>query len=301
VIHTAHDTHYKGRLPNWLKVRIPTGKQYYIIHRLLHKYRINTVCDEAACPNRGECFNHSAVTFLIMGNRCTRNCRYCHIKKAKPLPLDKAEAGNIASIVDELGLQHVVITSVTRDDLEDCGAAHFASVVRAVRELSRDVVIEVLIPDFNGNHQSIESIIKAGPHIIGHNLEIVQRLFSDIRPHGDYTMSLNLLRHIKYVNPAVFTKSGIMVGMGEREGDIAAALEGMMESGVDMVTIGQYLPPTKKHYPVKRYYHPSEFAELEQKAYVFGFKAVAAAPLVRSSYHAGDLFNACKNNSNEFP
>lgn len=277
--------------PDWLKAKIPAGEEYYRVKGLLEKLQLHTVCRYANCPNIGECYGRGTATFLILGNTCTRDCGYCRIDHGKPGIPDPAEPAHIAEAAGVLGLRYVVITSVTRDDLPDGGAAHFAQVVKQIHSLSRDIRVELLIPDFRGSRESLQIVTAAAPAVIGHNLETVSRLFPIVRPEGNYRLSLTLLRNIKNLAPGITVKSGIMLGMGENEGDILEALQDLRNHQVDIVIVGQYLCPGPGHLPLEKYYTPQEFEKYRTIALEMGFKAVAAAPLVRSSYRAGELYN----------
>ena len=281
------------RKPEWLKSRqIPTEEEQKV--RLLMKnLHLNTVCREARCPNRTECFNRGTATFLIMGDTCTRRCRFCNVTKGTPRPLDPAEPGHVAEAVETLGLKYAVITSVTRDDLPDGGSGHFAEVIRAVRRIKNDVGIEVLIPDFRGDASALERVLEAGPDVLNHNVETVPRLYSQIRPGALYDRSLELLSRVKGIAPSVKTKSGLMVGLGETDKELYDVFADLREAGCDMLTVGQYLAPTADHYPVQEYVTPDRFEEYRQKALEMGFADAACGPLVRSSYKAGEMFRGC--------
>ncbi|HHH84766.1 MAG TPA: lipoyl synthase [Firmicutes bacterium] len=281
------------RKPEWLKSRqIPTEEEQKV--RLLMKnLHLNTVCREARCPNRTECFNRGTATFLIMGDTCTRRCRFCNVTKGTPRPLDPAEPGHVAEAVETLGLKYAVITSVTRDDLPDGGSGHFAEVIRAVRRIKNDVGIEVLIPDFRGDASALERVLEAGPDVLNHNVETVPRLYSQIRPGALYDRSLELLSRVKGIAPSVKTKSGLMVGLGETDKELYDVFADLREAGCDLLTVGQYLAPTADHYPVQEYVTPDRFEEYRQKALEMGFADAACGPLVRSSYKAGEMFRGC--------
>ncbi len=279
------------RHPNWLKVSIPGGRNYVKMKSILHDAKIHTICEEAKCPNINECFRSGTAVFLILGNVCTRNCLYCNVTHGKPNNLDPKEPENIALSVKKLGLKYVVITSVTRDDLSDGGASVFTQTIEKVKVMNPEAMIEVLIPDFKGDISALKSIVDAKPNIINHNIEVVKELFSDIRPKGDYKISLNLLSKIKKLNNSMNSKSGFMVGIGETYDQIIDTMKDLRKSDVDFLTIGQYLQPTNKHTKIKKYYTPDEFNELKRIGLDFGFKHVESGPLVRSSYHAADVFN----------
>jgi len=269
-----------------LKVPIPGGKEYKHIKQLLRSTHLHTICEEAKCPNLSECFHQGTATFLILGDICTRNCGYCHVNSGNPNPINQQEPVDIAKSVKHLGLSHVVITSVTRDDLEDGGAGLFVRTIQEIKKISPNCTIEVLTPDFKGNHQSLHSILDAGPDVFNHNIEVVKELFSTIRPEGDYQLSISLLQHVKEYKPEIITKSGFMVGLGETKDQITELLKDLVSVSVDILTIGQYLQPSIHHLPVDRYYSPDEFDQLKDQALRRGFSYVESGPLVRSSYHA---------------
>lgn len=250
---------------------------------------MNTVCQEAACPNRRECFEDKTATFLIMGPSCTRDCRFCVVNSATPEPLDQTEPKRVAFAARSLNLVYVVITSVTRDDLADGGASHFVNTIRAVEAAIPGSHIEILIPDFRGDPESVSMVAAAQPYCIGHNVETIERLYPEVRPQADYRRSLEVLRKVKRRDPAILTKSGIMVGLGEAKEEIVETLADIRDTGCDIVTIGQYLQPSKRQPPVYRYYSPDEFARLQVEARNLGFIDVESGPFVRSSYHAGVL------------
>ena len=276
--------------PPWLRVKAFSGTEFDRVNRLLKEHRLNTVCQAANCPNRGECFNRGTATFLILGPVCTRNCRFCDIKTGQPGVVDVEEPLRVATMARELKLKHVVITSVTRDDLPDGGAQQFADVVAQLRELVDGVTVEVLTPDFQGLPDAPDIVIKAAPDVFNHNVETVPRLYTSVRPGADYNCSLNLLKYVAD-NSNIVTKSGLMVGMGERLDELEAVFKDLADSGVSILTIGQYLAPSKEHFPVNRFVHPDEFVQMKRLAELAGIKKVFSAPLVRSSYMA-DLFTA---------
>jgi len=280
----------KTSLPSWLKQKISFNSRYLEIKRLLEHYGLNTVCQSALCPNISHCFGNGTATFLIMGKYCTRNCRFCAVDKGSPEALPAGEPENIAKMVQLLNLSYVVITSVTRDDLPDGGAEHFAQTITALKELESKLMIEVLIPDFGGSVESLKTVINASPDILNHNVETIPRLYPDIRPMADYKQSLKVLRNAKKIDDGLITKSGIMVGLGETFKEILKIMEDLRSNGCEIVTIGQYLAPSKSHYPVVRYYTPEEFSELKKEVQKLGFRHVECAPLVRSSFHAEDQF-----------
>lgn len=273
------------RLPDYLKRNIIDNEKTKTVRRILKTKCLNTVCDGARCPNKNECYEHHTATFLIMGNVCTRNCKYCNISTAKPEPLDKNEPKHIAEAVQELGLKYVVITSVTRDDLPDGGANHFAECIKEIRNLSPDIKIEILTPDFQRKDGALDIIIEAHPDVFNHNIETTRSVFKTARPLGDYDLSLNVLKYIKQ-NSDIKTKSGLMVGLGESMEDIEQTLIDLKNVECDILTIGQYIQPSKQHLEVVKYYTLEEFEELKQLAQKIGLNKYQIGPLVRSSYNA---------------
>ena len=275
------------RKPEWIRVRAPSSPRFYEIKRILREHHLHTVCEEASCPNIGECFGKGTATFMIMGDICTRRCPFCDVGHGRPLPLDADEPINLAKTIAALGLRYVVITSVDRDDLRDGGAAHFVDCIRAVREHSPQTQIEVLVPDFRGRlDRALDVLAQAPPDVMNHNLETVPRLYRQARPGSDYAHSLRLLQDFKARFADVPTKSGLMVGLGETDDEILATMRDMRAHGIDMLTIGQYLQPSAQHLPVLRYVHPDTFASFERDAYAMGFRHAAVGAMVRSSYHA---------------
>ncbi len=275
------------RKPPWLKIRISSSPQVQRIRDILREHQLSTVCEEASCPNLSECFGGGTATFMIMGEICTRRCPFCDVGHGKPNPLDTEEPAHLASAIAEMALNYVVITSVDRDDLRDGGAQHFADCIREVRLRSPELQIEILVPDFRGRMEPALDILSATPpDVFNHNLETVPRLYRQVRPGAKYLWSLKLLQQYKARNPEVPTKSGLMVGLGETKDELLATLGDLREHDVEMLTIGQYLQPSKEHLPVVRYVHPDEFEEYQDYAYDLGFRHVASGPLVRSSYHA---------------
>jgi lipoic acid synthetase len=280
------------RRPSWIKVRAPGGSPGFDTTRaVLKSLGLNTVCEEAACPNIGECWSRRHATVMILGSVCTRKCGFCNVKTGRPDAVDPEEPLQLARAVRELGLRHVVITSVDRDDLADGGAGHFAACIGAVRAASPGTTIEVLTPDFLRKSGAIESVVAAGPDVYNHNIETVPRLYPLARRGADYGASLELLARVKRISPQIFTKSGIMLGLGEREEEIERVMDDMRAAGVDFITIGQYLRPTQKHLPMARYAAPEEFEEWAESAWKKGFLMVASSPLTRSSYHADEDFS----------
>jgi len=276
----------KGRLPSWFKVKIRQGLDYKDIRSTMDRLGLHTICEEARCPNVWECWNARTATFLILGDICTRRCHYCAVTTGRPLALDQGEPLRVAQAVQSLGLRHVVITSVNRDELEDGGAEVFAETIRQIRQVILTCTIEVLIPDFEGKYSALQAIAKERPEIVNHNIETVRRLFPSIRPQGKYDRSLELLERAKRLG--AHTKSGLIVGMGETIDEVRDVMRDLRAAGCDIMTIGQYLQPTKQHLPVDRFYHPDEFAALKEEGLALGFSHVESGPLVRSSYHAAE-------------
>jgi len=274
------------RHPDWLKVRIGGGENYSKIKTLLRSAKLHTICEEARCPNIAECFGSGTAVFLILGNICTRDCRYCSVTHGTPGPLNRNEPRDIAESVKTLGLKYVVVTSVTRDDLKDGGANVFYETVQEIRRLNNECKIELLIPDFRGDETAIQKVIDAAPDVMNHNIEVVESLFTHIRPQGNYRRSLEVLKTIKTKERRIPTKSGFMVGLGETTEQILTTMHDLRDADVDFLTIGQYLQPTRNHALVKKYYPPEEFLELKNAALQLGFLHVESGPLVRSSYHA---------------
>jgi lipoic acid synthetase len=283
------------RKPDWLRVRAPGSPGYSATRDIVKDHGLVTVCEEAACPNIGECWTKSHATMMIMGDTCTRACAFCNVATGKPEPLDPTEPARVADAVAKMGLKHVVITSVDRDDLADGGAAHFAAVVHAIRAAAPGTTIEILTPDFlRKPNAAAESVIDARPDVFNHNLETVPRLYLSIRPGARYYHSLRLLERVKERDPTQFTKSGLMVGLGEAKEEVMQVMDDMRSAGVDFITIGQYLQPTRKHAAIDRFVHPDEFRAYEEIARAKGFLMVSASPLTRSSHHAGEDFARLK-------
>ncbi len=278
------------RHPDWLKVKIPSGKEFVKMKKLLRGAKLHTICEEAKCPNIAECFGSGTAVFLILGDICTRNCKYCNVKYGDPLDLNPNEPHDVALSVQKLGLSYVVITSVTRDDLPDGGAGVFYDTVKEVKRLNPDCKVEVLIPDFKGDSNHLRKVIDSKPDVVNHNIEVVKDLFISFRPKGDYYLSLDLLGKIKEIDSSIKSKSGFMIGFGENKNQITNTIKDLSDSNVDFLTIGQYLQPAKEHVEIKKYYTPSEFEEFRDIALDMGFEHVESAPLVRSSYHAKDAF-----------
>ncbi len=273
--------------PDWIRVKSPSGSRFYEIKQILREQKLHTVCEEASCPNIGECFGKGTATFMIMGDICTRRCPFCDVGHGRPNPLDADEPRHLGETIAALKLKYVVITSVDRDDLRDGGAQHFVDCIQASRELSPATQIEVLVPDFRGRLEvALQTFVNGLPDVMNHNLETVPRLYKAARPGADYAHSLQLLRDFKQRFPWVPTKSGIMVGLGETDEEILQTMQDMRDHNIDMITIGQYLQPSNGHLPVQRYVHPDTFKMFENKAYAMGFKHAAVGAMVRSSYHA---------------
>ncbi|MDP7141968.1 MAG: lipoyl synthase [Alphaproteobacteria bacterium] len=279
-----------GAKPDWIKVRAPQGKVYSETRQIVKKHKLTTVCEEAGCPNIGECWDKKHATFMIMGEVCTRACAFCNVATGRPDALDKMEPLRVAVAVEQMDLNHVVVTSVDRDDLPDSGAAHFVKTIGAIRYKSPETTVEILPGDFRGKQEDIDSVTRAKPDVFNHNLETVPRLYPSIRPGARYFRSLRLLERVKEVDPTIFTKSGMMVGLGETKEEVGQVMDDLRVAGVDFITIGQYLQPTPKHAAVDKFWTPDEFKQLEKMARAKGFLMVSASPLTRSSHHAGEDF-----------
>ncbi len=278
------------RKPDWIRVKAPVSKEYQKTRKLMRDLKLNTVCEEAACPNIGECWSQKHATVMILGDTCTRACAFCNIKTGLGNPVDPSEPAHVAEAAGELGLNHIVITSVDRDDLKDGGASQFVKVIRELRDKAPNTTIEILTPDFRNKPGALEAVIEAKPDVFNHNMETVPRLYPTIRPGARYYHSLKLLDRVKQVDPSIFTKSGVMVGLGEEKGEVYEVMDDMRSADIDFLTIGQYLQPTPRHAPVARFVTPDEFDAYQQMARGKGFLMVSASPLTRSSYHAGDDF-----------
>jgi len=286
------DPNNPRRRPPWIRVKAPMGETYEQVRELMRSKSLHTVCEEAQCPNLGECWGRGTATFLMMGDTCTRSCGFCDIKTGRPSPLDWAEPNRIAESVRAMNLQHVVITSVNRDDRPDGGSPIFAMVIRRIRQLQPGCSIEVLIPDFKGSEVALKIVMDAQPEILNHNVETVPRLFKKVQPQDHYEWALKTLENAKKLDPLVLTKSGIMLGLGETKEEVLQTMQDMANIGVDILTLGQYLQPSKKHLPVERFWTPQEFAELREIGLAMGYKWVESGPLVRSSYHADEQVRA---------
>lgn len=280
--------------PAWIRVKAPVSKVYHETASLMRTHKLNTVCEEAACPNIGECWAKKHATIMILGDVCTRACTFCNIKTGRPDQLDPHEPERVGEAVGKMGLSHIVITSVDRDDLDDGGATHFAQTIQAIRDTAPNTTIEILTPDFLRKEGAIEIVVNAKPDVYNHNLETVPRLYSEVRPGARYFHSLRLLDQVKKIDPTMFTKSGIMVGLGETKNEVYQVMDDLRAANVDFITIGQYLQPTPKHHPLVNFITPQEFDEYASMARGKGFLMVAASPLTRSSYHAGDDFAKLK-------
>jgi lipoic acid synthetase len=282
------------RKPDWIRVKAPVSKGYAATHAIVREHGLHTVCEEAGCPNIGECWEKKHATFMILGDTCTRACAFCNVKTGLPGPLDPREPAHVAEATAKLGLTHVVVTSVDRDDLADGGAGHFADTIRAIRACCPGTTIEVLTPDFLRKQGAVERVVAARPDVFNHNLETVPSRYLAVRPGARYFASLRLLQQVKEIDPSLFTKSGMMVGLGEERHEVLQVMDDLRSAGVDFLTIGQYLQPTRKHHPVIRFVPPDEFEALKTIAFAKGFLLVSASPLTRSSHHAGEDFAQLK-------
>jgi len=280
--------------PDWIRVKAPVSRGYGETRAIVRANGLHTVCEEAGCPNIGECWDKKHATFMLMGDTCTRACAFCNVKTGLPGPLDGAEPGRVAEATAKLGLKHVVVTSVDRDDLDDGGGAHFAAVIRAIRARCPITTIEVLTPDFLRKEGAVETVVAARPDVFNHNLETVPSKYLTVRPGARYFASIRLLQRVKELDPAMFSKSGIMVGLGEERNEVLQVMDDLLAADVDFLTIGQYLQPTRKHHPVVRFVPPEEFKAYETIAYAKGFLMVSSSPLTRSSHHAGEDFARLK-------
>jgi lipoic acid synthetase len=280
--------------PHWLRRRLPNGPAYEKVREMISRDRLHTVCQEARCPNIWECYSHQTATFLIMGSRCTRNCRFCSISAGSPKPPDPFEPARVAEVAERMGLKYVVVTSVTRDDLEDGGASIFAMTIEEIRKRMPDAYVEVLIPDFRGSAEALQTVLHARPDVLNHNIETVPRLYPLVRPEANYRRSLELIQRVNLYTPSILTKSGLMLGLGERRQEIKKTLQDLLKVGCKILTLGQYLQPSKQHLTVKRFIPPEEFTEWRETALELGFSEVASGPFVRSSYHAKELYQAMR-------
>jgi len=276
--------------PEWIRVKLQGEGTFKKVDDILSSLSLNTVCKEANCPNRMECYNKGTATFMILGKNCTRNCTFCNVTKSIPEPVDTEEPSKIADAVSRMHIKHVVITSVTRDDLSDGGAAHFAAVVNKIKDINENLTVEVLIPDLKGNYEDLKTVLESYPDILNHNVETAPSLYKKVRPMANYKQSIDVLKNSKEINPDILTKSGIMVGLGESKEEIFDVMKDLRNVGCDILTIGQYLRPSMKHIEIAEYVHPDVFKEYEEKGYEMGFRYVASSPLVRSSYNAAEVF-----------
>jgi len=283
-----------GRLPPWFKKKVPDPGMLVSMKALFDRLSLHTICESALCPNLGDCFHLGTATFLILGNICTRNCTFCAVEKGIPLSLDEKEPEHLVEAVAKMGLRHVVITSVTRDDLPDGGAAHFARAIALLKKMNKRLTVEVLIPDFGGSLDSLRTVVNAHPDVLNHNLETVPRLYPEVRPKANFQRSLRLLKQAKELGSSLITKSGVMGGLGESKDELLQTMTELRAADCDLLTIGQYLPPSSAHHPVMRYVPPEEFLEYERLGRAMGFVDVASAPLVRSSYNAERLYEEAK-------
>ena len=279
---------HQEKKPEWIKVRLPSNPVFFSTKALISDLRLHTVCEEAQCPNRWECWSQGTATFMIAGDRCTRACGFCAVKTARPFALEDDEPERVAQAVQRMKLRHVVVTAVARDDLADGGAAHFARVIEAIRVVEPKIIIEVLVPDFHNREEAIRKVTDANPHIYNHNIETCERLTPLVRSRAKYRVSMAVLKRVKEIAPKIVTKSGMMLGLGETEEEIFHSMDDLREQGVQVLTLGQYLRPSPQHLPVVAYIHPDKFEEYKTVAYSKGFDHVSSGPLVRSSYHAAD-------------
>lgn len=277
--------------PEWLKINLGNVKGFQTIENMLKDLNLITVCKEANCPNRAECYSSGTATFMIMGGLCTRKCKFCNVKDGTPKNLDLDEPKHLAEAVKKLKLNYVVVTSVTRDDLSDGGASHFAEVVNEIRKIDENVRVELLIPDLKGNIEALKIVLESKPEVLNHNIETIERLYENVRPEAEYSRTLKILRMSKEIDPLIKTKSGIMLGLGESKEEVIKVFKDLRENSCDLLTIGQYLRPSKEHYPMYEYVTPEDFEWYKQKAEEMGFEGVASGPLVRSSYKAWELYN----------
>jgi len=280
--------------PSWIRSKLTNSQEFFLTKSIVNQHKLKTVCQEANCPNIAECWSKRHATFLIMGDTCTRACAFCNVKTGKPTHLDPLEPLKIAQATKELDLKHVVITSVDRDDLKDGGAEHFSKIILETRKMNNQTTIEVLTPDFFRKGDAYKIVVDANPDVFNHNIETVPSLYLKVRPGSRYFVSVNLLKSVKEINKKIFTKSGIMLGLGETRDEVLQVMDDLLVANVDFLTIGQYLQPSVKHYPLDRYIHPDEFAELKSIALSKGFLIVASSPLTRSSYHADEDFSKMK-------
>ncbi|MDO9530049.1 MAG: lipoyl synthase [Syntrophales bacterium] len=292
VVIQHRETKARVSKPRWLRRSLPTGADYEKVRTMLKEGRLHTVCQEARCPNLWECFSRHTATFLIMGSRCTRNCGFCAVAHGPSEPPDPGEPKRVAEAVQSMELNYVVVTSVTRDDLPDGGAGFFAETIKEIRKKVPDALVEVLIPDFQGNEYALRTVLDVRPNVLNHNIETVSRLYPSVRPDAVYRRSLELLKRVQKYDSAIIAKSGLMLGLGESSEEIRKALQDLLDANCSILALGQYLQPTKEHLPVERFIHPDEFDNLRESALEMGFSEVASGPFVRSSYHAKELYQA---------
>jgi lipoic acid synthetase len=286
--------------PDWLKMKIPSGENYVKVKKTIQKYNLHTVCEEASCPNVSECWDSGTATIMIMGDVCSRGCKFCNVDTGKPFELDSEEPQHVAKAIRDWNLRYIVVTSVCRDDLSDEGSEHFAKTIQCIKSESPNTMVESLIPDFSGNEEFIEAIVNAKPHVIGHNIETVQRLSPSVRDaRANYKQSLNVLKYVKKLNPTIFTKSSLMLGLGETEEEILQSAQDLRDVNVDMITLGQYMQPSSSHLPVKEFIHPEKFNQLKLDLKKLGFLHVASGPFVRSSFRASDVIELITKNNNK--
>ena len=292
----AHEHPIRIRKPRWLRQRLPSRPAYEQVRQLIRRGQLHTVCQEAQCPNQFECFSRRTATFLILGSTCTRNCRFCSVATGPCEPPDPREPQRVAEAAQQMNLRYVVVTSVTRDDLADGGARFFAATIRALRDKIEAVRVEVLIPDFKGDEDALDTVLAAAPDVLNHNIETVARLYPRVRPQAEYRRSLELIRRVSAHRPAILAKSGVMLGLGESDPEIRQTLQDLRRSGCRLLTLGQYLQPSRRHLPVARFVPPQEFEHWRQVALDMGFSQVASGPFVRSSYHAGEMYASIDKN-----
>ncbi|HEY56303.1 MAG TPA: lipoyl synthase [Dehalococcoidia bacterium] len=285
----------RARLPSWFRQPPVDPEAMVLVEGLLNRLSLHTICESAHCPNAGDCFSRKTATFLILGNICTRNCSFCAVAKGRPLAVDDEEPEHLLAALEKLGLRYVVITSVTRDDLDDGGASHFARTVRLIHQRRPGTLVEVLIPDFRGSFEALRVVAEARPEVINHNVETVPRLYPRVRAMADYRRSVRLLSQVKDLEPGIVTKSGLMLGLGETREEVVQVMKELREARCDLLTLGQYLPPSEQHYPLSRFVTPEEFSELAATGRELGFAEVASAPLVRSSFKAAELYAKARN------
>jgi lipoic acid synthetase len=289
----------RRRKPEWFLIKTPLGQNYSEVRNLLSALDLHSVCQEANCPNRAECFGDKTATFLILGDICTRGCTFCNVKQGRPAEVDNNEPERVARAVNKLGLEYVVVTSVTRDDLPDGGASIFAETIRKIRKVNPGCKVEILIPDFRGDTDALKTVLEADPDVLNHNIETIERLYGEVRKGADYRRSLELIGRVRRWKPEMMTKSGLMVGLGETPEEIKTTMRDLVQAGCQLLTIGQYLAPSEKHHAVDRYYTPGEFSDLKKSAMELGFLGVVSGPLIRSSYRASKMFQGSETKSRD--